>query len=977
MPTVDRPSTDARDGFARPAPIISELPLPPMAEAVFETESQFYRRYRWCLDAFPTVAELKRRLSRELSALEEVDEGWPRDEVQRNVFLLSCALADSVDDHLAGEGYDFSQAEGALPPVRHVTRTLQSVLGVGRRHHQWRLRRLRAWREAWSSALDAFLRASLAAPHADPFALSAARERLTALLAWEAPAGLMGRRSKAPAAFRTQDLTHHDIFALAFRFAAAFPDVERPRLVIGLRTAGSYFAPLVRAWLSARGYRDVEAVTLRPKKGITPWEQAALARCAARRGQAVIVDEPADTGTTVGRVVDILRRTSVPAGDVVALLPVHPTRRHWQVGDESLPLSRIRVITLEPEDWHKEKLLAPAAVEERLRPYLRARGYRNASVVAGPAAERFNGQLRRLSEEKFHSRLKRVYEVRLVDHAGRAESRYVLAKSVGWGWLSYHAFVAAEALADFVPPMLGLRDGILFTEWLPQSDQPALPLDRGELARRVASYVAARVRRLGLEGDPGPDLDPQNQKGSDLLACALSQAYGWKPAAVLKRARIRHELSRRPCPVPTFIDAKMRRQEWIQGPVSLLKTDFEHHGMGKTELNVTDPAYDLAEAILHLNLSPAEEQLLLQRYREASGDEGVEERLFLHKLLAGTAARVAALANLADPRLRHRHDEFNRSYIEAWDFLTTHTVRFCGGQCRPAAPAAWRSPLVVMDIDGVLDKQIFGFPSTSAAGMEAVALLHAHGLAVALNTARALADVQEYCRAYGCVGGVAEYGSVVWDAVTDRTHILVTPESRDELQRLAQTLRQIPGVFLNDGYQHSLRAYTYDRDRTAALPSALIHGLIADLGLQRVTVRQTYLDTTVLAKEIDKGKGLLELLSLAGCPDAETIAIGDSEPDLAMFRVAGRSFAPRHIAPRSVARLLGCHIASRSFQPGLLSAVRSIVHPGGGRCSRCRSCRPAAGGQMFGQLLKVADRNPVGSLLWALADPMALRTFVR
>ena len=36
---------------------------------------------------------------------------------------------------------------------------------------------------------------------------------------------------------------------------------------------------------------------------------------------------------------------------------------------------------------------------------------------------------------------------------------------------------------------------------------------------------------------------------------------------------------------------------------------------------------------------------------------------------------------------------------------------------RLAEAPQWRSPLVVMDIDGVLDKQIFGFPSTTAAGV--------------------------------------------------------------------------------------------------------------------------------------------------------------------------------------------------------------------------------------------------------------------
>jgi hydroxymethylpyrimidine pyrophosphatase-like HAD family hydrolase len=660
------------------------------------------------------------------------------------------------------------------------------------------------------------------------------------------------------------------------------------------------------------------------------------------------------------------------------LLPVHPTRRDWNEAHECLPLSRSTVITLEPEQWHKHGLLEPEPIAQQLQEYFEARGYSEVEVRPSREADRFNQRLQRLSEEKFHSRLKRVYEVRLRDHEGSFETRFVLAKSVGWGWLGYHAFLAGERLAEFVPPLLGLRNGILFMEWLPEGGVPALPNDREGLLLRAASYVAARVKRLGLATDPVPELDPHHQKGIVLLAGELSRAFGLKHAGVLKRVRLCRELVRRACPVPTLIDGKMRPLEWVQGPASLLKTDFEHHGMGKTELNVTDPAYDLAEASMNFGLSAAEEQALLRTYREASGDHGVEERLFPYKLLAGIYALKTAMSNLRDPRLRHRHHEFNQNYIEAADFLTVHTARFCGQRCgRPDAPA-WRSPLVVLDVDGVLDKLIFGFPSTTAAGLEALSLLHAHGVSVAFNSARTLREIQEYSLTYGCTGGVAEYGSVAWDALTDRTHVLVTEESRDQMQRLARALRRIPGVFLNDRYRHSLRAYSYEGGRTIPLPTAVVDGTIADLGLNRLRLHQTYLDSTVLAREVDKGKGLLALLALAGVEQTETIAVGDSEADLAMFRVASRSFAPRHISAKATARLLGCRITDRTYQPGLLSAVRSIVHPGGeDRCPRCEDGGGPAAEGLFWELLKEADRRPLYSLARTLADPMSLQAFLR
>lgn len=942
-----------------------------------DAESTFYGARNWCLDAFPTVRDLRTRLLGEIESLPEPQLEWQRDETAGNVYLLSCALADSTDDYLAGERYDFSAATAWLPGLRPLTGALDSLLGAGRRHRARRLRGLRAWRESWGSALDAVLRSWLEPRWGEPGHAAGARARLAELLNEELPSGLLGRRARVPAAFRSQDLTHHDVLELVARFAAEFPDRERSLLVVGLRTAGSYFAPLVAASLGLRGYRAVDVVTLRPKKGCAPTEQAALARCAADHGLAVVLDEPPDTGRTLTRAVDLLCRAGLPPADLALLLPIHPSGRNWSENAEWLPAQKARVITLRPEDWYKCRLLEVEPVERRMQEVFQARGYARVKVLQSPTTEAFERRLRRLSDERFHTRLKRVYELRLQRRDGGTEVRYVVAKSVGWGWLAYHAFLAAEALREFVPPLLSLREGVLYMEWLPQGESDADELPREAVVQRAAEYVAARARTLRLDADPGPELEPSHQNGAELLAAALSGAYGWKPAAVLKRARLRYELTRRPCPSPTLIDGKLRPREWIADAGSLLKTDFEQHALGKTELNVTDPAYDLAEVVLHFGLSGVEEQALLRRYREASGDDGVEKRLFLHKLLAGTSAVRSALDGLKDPRLAHRHQEFNQSYTEARDFLGSQMARFCGRFCRVARPASWSSPLVVMDVDGVIDKQIFGFPSTTAAGVQALALLHAHGLAAALNSARTLAEMQEYSGHYGCVGAVAEYGSVVWDAVTGGTRVLVTPESRDELRLFKEALRRIPGVFLNDRYEHSLRAYAFEGGRTVPLPTTLVHGVLAQMRLARLRVQQTFLDTAIVAREVDKGKGLLALLQLAKRPDLETIAIGDSEADLAMFQVARRSWAPSHISCRPLARLLGCRIARRSYQAGLLEAVRFIAHPDGRGCARCQDCESPAAEGLLWDLMRMADRQPRACLLRALLDPMALRTFVK
>ena len=964
-------------GSARSPAMVVEHAVPPLPRALMDAESRFYRRRAWCLDAFPTVAEAIGRLREEISSLEGAQERWQIKEALVNVFLLSCAVADAVDDHLAGEGYDFSRVAAVVPVLRPLASAVERVLAVAGRRRARRLAGLQAWRCAWDAALQRFLQAWMAAGEHGAAAPAVGPAELAALLGREMPAELGARRTKVPAAFRTQDLTHHDVVEMAARFATAFPDRRRAILVVGLRTAGSYFAPLVRASLARGGYGDVTAVTLRPKKGIAPREQAAIARCGARGGLAIVVDEPAFTGNTLTRTVDGLRRAGVAGGDIVILMPVHPTWRDWNRGYECLPLASTAAVTLEPEAWHKRRRLEMESVGPQVEEYFRARGYAATTLVASPSAERFNRRLQHFSEEKFHTRLKRVYEVRLRDHEGRPETRYVLAKSVGWGWLGYHAFLAADRLAPFVPPLLGLRDGILYTEWLPQDPQTPWP-PREEIIDTAAAYVAARVRALPVASRPSAELAVgAGPKGLELLAGVLSRAWGWKPAAALKRARTQRALTRLAVPSPTHVDGKMRCSEWIVGPTALLKTDFEHHGQGKTELNVDDPAYDLAETILHFGLSAAEEHRLLTGYAERAHDRGLDERLFFAKLLAGTWAMRGALDNLADARLLARHPRFNRDYVQAALFLTVHTARRCGRLCGRPDTLGWTSPLVVLDIDGVLDKQIFGFPSTTAAGVRALSLLHGHAVAMAVNTARTLSEVKEYCAAYGFVGGVAEYGAAVWDAGSDRERVLVGPEALAQLGDVRDALARIPGVFLNDDYRYSLRAYVYEHGTTVPVPTTTMRSVLTTLGADRLTFHQTFVDTAVVARETDKGRGLRALLELAGHAPDDTIAVGDSEADLPMFLAAGRSFAPGHIGCRSAARLLGCRIMPGAFQRGLLAAARAIVHPNDRLCVRCQGIEARQYDDLFWTLLETADATSLSRLLRAGLDPLAVQAFAR
>ena len=951
----------------------------PLATTWLESESDLYLANRWCLNPFPTVAELVRRLEVELDRVVTAGEPWQRAEAITNVLLMACAITDAINDYLLVLRNDLTRARALVPIPRPLAQTIESLLAVHWKARLWRRRSLYRWQQEWDIALEEFARAALVTPRRQLVRTGSICERLRSLLQAPLPDEILAWRPRIPGAFRRHDLTHHDVIALARKFAVSHPDRRAPLLIVAVRTAGAYFAPVVAACLKAAGYEHVDCATLHPKKGMLPQDARRVERCTRRGGKLVILDEPLDTGATLAAVVGALRNVGAAAGSIVALLPVHPQRRDWSAEFAHLALDDVRVVRLEPEEWYKHNLLAASTVELNLRPYFLRRGYAQVKVIESADAAAFNESLARSSGAYFGSRLKRVYEVRLARADDQRESRFILAKSVGWGWFGYHAFLAAAALAPFIAPVLGLRDGILYMEWLPQSSGGAAGVDRKQIVRVVAAYVAARARLLKLGDDPCPELSRRrHHDGIELLANVLGKACGSRLAAALHVPRIRDELARSSGAVASLVDARMDPAEWITTRGVLLKTDFEHHGLGKSVLNMTDPACDLAGAIFGFGMSLDEERALLAQYVWDSGDPEIKERLLLNKILVGSAAMTGGLSQLADPSLVHQHAQASRSYIAAWHFLTAQTARFCGSLLPGAEIIRWRSPLMVLDLDGVVDTRRFGFPCTSEAGLRALALLHTHGIAIALNTARAIGEVKEYCAAYGCAGAVAEYGSIAWDAVSGRERVLATAAALLQLEHLRGALRAIPGIYLDDTYQYSIRAFRFEGGSMVPVSDATISGIVSRLKADEVVVRHTTIDTAIYARGVDKGTGLRALLELSALPDADTIAVGDSEPDLAMFRVARRAYAPANISCRREAVEIGCRIAEAACQQGLLDVVRQVLHPGGRRCAQCESAEtaPPTDKTLFLKLLGFADRARGSLLFHALADPKAIRAFL-
>jgi len=951
------------------------------------SELEFYRNYEWCLNPYVTVREAFEHLHEESERLVAVSiSEWQTTEVATNIFLLSCGVLNCVDEYLRGPALALPARLAANSAVRGVGRLfgLASAPRLSRS-------RLARWRGQWLNSIIDFLSLMVPGQAVDAGRLAQGARKLTISAKSMPLSALCDAHLGAPTPFSRLDLTHHDLFALGERYVERFHDRGQFLLIVGLRTSGSYFAPLLKAFFERRGYRNVQFVTITPNKGAGREEKRRLRRFGADGYSAIIVDDPPYTSGTLLEAMDIVTKAGFEPAEIRVLAATHPAKRNWF---KWLPPDN--VITLEPEQWHKAQLLAPERISIRLAEYFGSRGFAHVAVDAGGGARPMNAHLQTIPSDERGARLKRVFEVRLEAPDGERQSRYVLAKSIGWGWYGYPALLMGHSLAGHVPPVIGLRDGILYMEWIPHREPGVRHATRSEQVAASASYVAARAQRLKLK--PDHKTPPRSNNGGRLLAKALTRAYGPPLTSLMMRGRLVERLRQLRCPFPSLIDGNMLASEWLSGPEGPLKVDFEHHGLGKAAVNLVDPAYDLADTILNLALSPDEERDLIQRYVAETGDLKVQERLFIHKLLCGLWAMNEVQEQLfSSARGGEAQRDYHHRFMNAWNFLTIQTAYHCGARCSPRMEPSWRAPLVVLDIDGVLDSRIFGYPCTTAAGIEALSLLREHDLSVALNTARSASEVRDYCQAYGLAGGVAEHGGYLWDAVNQRDRVLIGKEALRQLRELREHLQLIPGVFLDERHQYSIRAFTY-REKPLGLVQTLLSStrasaigdgalshisthilneLLVDLNLDQLTFRHTPIDTAVMAKEVDKGSGLTALRDWVLSADAETIAVGDGEPDLAMFRVATRAFAPANVACRRQARLLGCQIAAQSDQRGLLEIAQMIVHPQGGRRAQCSDLSPRSDDELFFTVLREADGNRTAQLVNALLHPASYSLLIR
>ncbi|MFE0458488.1 HAD hydrolase family protein [Kitasatospora sp. NPDC058965] len=866
------------------------------------------------VDPLQTVPELTERL---LAEVERAD--W------LEAYLAAAGATQILQDLLEG-------TDRALPrAARHLAdRRFGALLRVLARLsvllRPWRGRwALRRWCDRLAALTDQLADLVLVPGRADqagPGLSAAARPAATG------PAGCRALRRavlRRPPCFAGFDQHPQDVAELVRRFAAQYPEHGRPLLVLGVRTSGSYLAPLAGAALRARGYAAVTVGTVRPHGPLLPGRRRTARRTARRGGAVLLLDAPPETGGSVAAVARAAERAGFPAAAVVPLLALF--------GAAVVPeaLHRYPCVLLPGDRWAVRERLGEAGLLRTVAAVL-PDSVRVAEVTA-PAVGR--------PSRWAHLSVPVAVRVERADRSAVLLS--LTAEWAGLGGFGRYRAQIAERLPGLVAPVLGFVDGVLLRERLPGEDRPGRPV----APVAVAGYLAQRRRKLALAEDRSAWLAGRRPVW-EVAGQVLAAPYG--RFALPARIALLDRLARRTLTVdhPCVTDGRTGPGAWAaDGRGGWAKTDCAGGSSSHLDLAGRDAAFDLAGAALG---SPEDEAALLARYRELTGDPLPGARWCLLQLVqAWNERRLAAAGALPAPageRARTAQARAVRRFLA--DVYLADLPADSGG-------SGW----VVLDVDGVLETDAPGFPASSPLGLLALRALRAHGYRTLLATGRSLPEVRERCADYGLSGGAAEYGCVGWDG-------------QGELALLPQELREagdggLPGrIAALPGCSVDLRYLWCVRGRSAAGPGALdprtVRQLLADCDPPvRYEVVPGEAQTDFVPLGADKGHGVRALLDHLGAPGAvPVLAVGDGRADLSMLRSAVHGRAPAngqralHDTPVTVLR--------HAYQAGLAEAVAGLIGHPVGSCDQCRPPLPDDTARPLLALLAVSEDGRRGTV---------------
>jgi hydroxymethylpyrimidine pyrophosphatase-like HAD family hydrolase len=877
-----------------------------------------------------------------------------------DAFLVAGGVSQLLADYLSPDPLALRRASSAFmggdARAAHLVGRMVTAPGAAglerladRRPAAARLRRLMTLVDAGLGDLGAVVMGTLGASPATP-AVAGLRHACAQIVALSGslPRALREDVVRLPSCFHSFDQHPDDVARLMSRVAEIAPDRDMSLLVVGLRTSGTYLAPLYRAALLALGYSDVATITMRPGRHLHPDDQDAIRDTAARGGRVIICDDPPGSGVSIARVCAQVARLGAGPDAVILALALF--------GDaDALPevLRPYPAAILPFEEWSVHRRLEPEWV-------------RAAAAEVAPAGLKVVAATRIAQRTPTVGRghIGATFEITVRDEATGVESiAEWCVEGVGVGYFGTHAVAVAAPLADYLPDVFGVVDGMLFREWLPETRRVTTSsgADARALAARIAGYADARRRALPVPVDTSLRHGGQYPVW-EAVSMLISRACGpiWHVGRGIAVDRAVQRLLA--VSTPSVIDGRTTLSEWfIDGdPATMIKSDWHQGAAWNLGLTCCDAVYDVAGAAAASD-DPQFRAALLAEYAEVSGDAIDDERWLLYQL--------AHLWGLPDAR-REGRQELRRACSRAMQEY------YRGIYFADLTPAD-DGPLCGIDIDGVLETDVMGFPALTPVSAQALRALIAHGYRPAVVTGRSLGEVIERCRAYGLAGGVAEYGSATYIRSEDRITAIGADEDQAVLERLRTDLAARDGVELNTDYALGIRAFVRDGGGARrALPDDLLAEARHAADAPDVVAIVGDAQTDLVGADIDKGRGVRALASALGVGVPLEFAVGDTAADVSLLELAVRPYAPAHgkaaLADRAT-------ITRHAYQAGFADAVGHLIGHTPGGCPVCRVPDGPPGRALLLGLLGLREagigRMParLGRIAAGLADPRRRR----
>lgn len=753
------------------------------------------------------------------------------------------------------------------------------------------------------------------------------------------PQGVRGTPLRLPSAFRNLDMRPEDVQKLMGDVMERWPDSAQPLLVVGVRTAGSYLAPLATAFLRAGGRRNARSMTVRPGQSWLEKERQLLRWAVETGALAIIVDDPPNTWSTVAETADLLAGQGIKRSSVVLAMQTFPTT--------SPPPDSLGVhpLVLQPWDrYHVQRLLEPEGVKASLQ-----------ALLDGAATVR---SVKRLPFDPHHggrAHVGALYEVKLAEQRRPPQKRLIYVQGVGVGYFGTHAAAISERLQSFLPRVYGVAGGLLFREWLPD-EQRLGDADPGDwVAEPIVDYIWARARAFPVTEDVSRRLKgrPSLWRG---IGRFLSQPFGraqlisWPFLQAWTRDLLRVER-------PSVVDARTGLSSWFrESPHSLRlkKIGFTDQAFSAYDTHCYDPVFDLAAAAASDDSGMLDDRLRYL-YATRSGDTVDAERWLLYQLVHIADQDIEL--DVRDPETERR--------------MSRRFQRFFGDLLLSDVQMASEGGLCALDLDGVLESTPLGISATNLDGARALRALHLHGYRPVIASGRSLAEVRERCVNYRAAGGVAEYGAAIYVTATDQTHELVTAVERRSLDSVRSTVEGLPGVVVDEGSRLAVRAYRLDRrGRRRALSEDQVRLALTAVGGRGVRSIPGQAQTDFMAERVTKATGLQALAGELGesvtAGPLLAMAVGDSASDLPALRLARYAFAPSN-ADEEIRRA-DITVLRQACQAGLAEATARLLGHRPGHCSTCRVPRLSARSRTLLSVLSPPDHSsPRAKATWAAA----------